>query len=112
MPAQRNDGVAILQEGHGWGYGMSVVVAPNATGAPAGTIGWSGGFGSKRHSDPAAGLTTMLMTQCMFDGPKPAPVFETFEGDAKIRLNRIALRSCSTGHGRTCLWDPSSNRPD
>jgi len=82
-PAQRNDGVSILQEGHGWGYGMSVAVAANATGAPAGTIGWSGGFGSKWQSDPADGLTTILLTQRMFDSPKPAPVFETFEKDAR-----------------------------
>jgi CubicO group peptidase (beta-lactamase class C family) len=82
-PAQRNDGVSILQEGHGWGYGMSVAVAANATGAPAGTIGWSGGFGSKWQSDPADGLTTILLTQRMFESPKPAPVFETFEKDAR-----------------------------
>jgi CubicO group peptidase (beta-lactamase class C family) len=62
-PAQRDSGVSILQERHGWGYGMSVVVTANATGAAAGTIGWSGGFGSKWQSDPAESLTTILMTQ-------------------------------------------------
>ena len=82
--AQRKDGVAILREGHGWGYGMSVVVAENVTATPIGAIGWSGGFGSKWYSDPAAGLTTILMTQRMFDGPKPAAVFETFEKDARM----------------------------
>jgi CubicO group peptidase (beta-lactamase class C family) len=81
--AQRKDGVSILQEGHGWGYGMSVVAAENATAAPVGAIGWSGGFGSKWHSDPATGLTAILMTQRMFDGPKPAQVFDTFEMDAR-----------------------------
>ena len=81
--AQRKDGVAILQEGHGWGYGMSVVAGENTTAAPTGAIGWSGGFGTKWHSDPAAGLTTILMTQRMFDSPKPAQVFETFEMDAR-----------------------------
>jgi CubicO group peptidase (beta-lactamase class C family) len=82
-PAQRADGVMVLQEGHGWGYGMSVVVAANATGAPSDTIGWSGGFGTKWQTDPAAGLTTILMTPSMFYSPKPAPVFETFEKDAR-----------------------------
>ena len=82
-PAQRADGVSILQGEHGWGYGMSVVVAPNATGASAGTIGWSGGFGTKWQSDPADGRTTILLTQRMFDSPKPAAVFETFEKDAR-----------------------------
>ena len=62
---------------------MSVVAAENATAAPIGAIGWSGGFGPKWHSDPAAGLTTILMTQRMFDSPKPAQVFETFEIDAR-----------------------------
>ena len=81
--AQRKDGVPILQEGHGWGYGMSVVAAENATPAPIGAIGWSGGFGTKWHSDPATSLTTILMTQRMFDNPKPAQVFETFEIDAR-----------------------------
>ena len=81
--AQRKDGVAILQEGHGWGYGMSVVAGENATAAPIGAIGWSGGFGTRWHSDPATGLTTILMTQRMFDSPKPAQVFQTFEIDAR-----------------------------
>jgi CubicO group peptidase (beta-lactamase class C family) len=82
-PAQRADGVMVLQEGHGWGFGMSVVVTANATGAPVGSIGWSGGFGTKWQSDPAAGLTTFLLTPRMFDSPKPGSVFETFEKDAR-----------------------------
>lgn len=82
-PEQRQDGLVILQEGQGWGYGLSVAVAETPSGAPAGTIGWSGGFGSRWQSDPARDLTTILLTQRMFDGPKPAPIFDRFEQDAR-----------------------------
>jgi CubicO group peptidase (beta-lactamase class C family) len=82
-PAQRKDGVFILQEGQGWGYGMSVAVEETPSRAPAGAIGWSGGFGSKWQSDPAKNLTAILLTQRIFDSPKPAPIFEQFEQDAR-----------------------------
>jgi CubicO group peptidase (beta-lactamase class C family) len=82
-PAQRKDGVMILQEGQGWGYGMSVAVERTPSGTPAGAIGWIGGFGSTWHSDPAKSLTAILLTQRMFDDAKPAAIFETFEQDAR-----------------------------
>lgn len=82
-PAQRKDGEIILQAGQGWGYGMSVAVEKTPGGAPAGTIGWSGGFGTKWQSDPARQLTTILLTQRMFDGPKPVTIFNRFEQDAR-----------------------------
>ena len=81
--AQRKDGEAILQRGNGWGYGLSVAVERTPTGHPIGTIGWSGGFGTRWQSDPATDLTTILLTQRMFDGPTPAPVFNRFEQDAR-----------------------------
>jgi CubicO group peptidase (beta-lactamase class C family) len=82
-PAQRKDGVMILQEGQGWGYGMAVAVEKTPSGAPAGAIGWVGGFGSKWQSDPAQHLTAILLTQRMFDDAKPAVIFDTFEQDAR-----------------------------
>lgn len=82
-PAQRKDGVTILQEGQGWGYGMSVAVEETPSGAPEGAIGWSGGFGSKWQSDPTKNLTAILLTQRTFDSPKPAPIFDQFEQDAR-----------------------------
>jgi CubicO group peptidase (beta-lactamase class C family) len=82
-PAQRKDGVIILQEGQGWGYGMSVAVEETPSRAPAGAIGWIGGLGSKWQSDPAKNLTAILLTQRMFDDAKPAPIFEQFEQDAR-----------------------------
>lgn len=73
----------ILQEGQGWGYGLSVAVERTPNGAPASAIGWIGGFGSKWQSDPAKSLTAILLTQPMFDDAKPASIFETFEQDAE-----------------------------
>jgi CubicO group peptidase (beta-lactamase class C family) len=82
-PAQRKDGEIILQEGQGWGYGLSIAVGKTPSGAPAGTIGWSGGFGTRWQSDPDRQQTTILLTQRMFDGPKPAAIFNRFEQDAR-----------------------------
>jgi CubicO group peptidase (beta-lactamase class C family) len=82
-PAQSKDGVIILQEGQGWGYGMSVAVEETPSGAPEGAIGWSGGFGSKWQSDPAKNLTAILLTQRLFVSPKPEPIFDQFEQDAR-----------------------------
>jgi CubicO group peptidase (beta-lactamase class C family) len=82
-PAQRKDGVIILQEGQGWGYGMSVAVERTPSGAPAGAFGWIGGFGTKWQSDPAKSLTAILLTQRTFDSAKPASIFEQFEQDAR-----------------------------
>ena len=82
-PAQRKDGVTILQEGQGWGYGMSVAVEETPSGAPEGAIGWSGGFGSKWQSDPTKNLTAILLTQRTFVSPKPEPIFDQFEQDAR-----------------------------
>ena len=82
-PAQREDSVFFLQKGQGWGYGMTVAVEETPSGAPAGAIGWIGGFGSKWQSDPAKKLTAILLTQHEYDSPKPAPIFEQFEKDAR-----------------------------
>ena len=87
-PAQMQGGALILGPGHGWGYGMSVVVDGAAAGAPEETIGWIGGFGTKWQSDPATGLTTILLTQRVFESPEPPPVFEAFEQGASKVLSR------------------------
>jgi CubicO group peptidase (beta-lactamase class C family) len=81
-PAQRKGGDMILQ-GYGWGYGLAVAVETTADGAPAGTFGWVGGYGTSWHSDPAKRLTAILLTQRAFEGPKLLPVFVDFERDAR-----------------------------
>ena len=87
-PAQMQGGALILGPGHGWGYGMSVVVDAAAAGAPEGTIGWIGGYGTKWQSNPATGLTTILLTQRVFESPEPPPVFEAFEEGARQVVSR------------------------
>jgi CubicO group peptidase (beta-lactamase class C family) len=59
---------------------------------PAGAIGWIGGFGSKWQSDPARSLRAILLTQRMFDDAKPAPIFETFEQDARKLAEQHLVR--------------------
>jgi CubicO group peptidase (beta-lactamase class C family) len=70
-PAQAKDGEEILTPGHGWGYGMSVMAWPSTDGLHPGAFGWSGGFGTSWYMDAAKGLTTILLTQRVFDGPDP-----------------------------------------
>ncbi len=45
-------------ESNGWGFGMCV-----RTATPVGAIGWSGGFNTHWMSDPASGLTGLLLMQ-------------------------------------------------
>jgi len=41
-------------------------------------FGWNGGFGTSWISDPATGLTALLLTQRMFDGPDPPALHKEF----------------------------------
>jgi CubicO group peptidase (beta-lactamase class C family) len=77
-PEQRHDGVQILGPGRGWGYGMAVVAEPNPDGVAPGAYGWNGGFGTSWFSDPASGLTAILLTQRVFDGPDPPQLHKDF----------------------------------
>ncbi|HEV7384792.1 MAG TPA: serine hydrolase domain-containing protein [Phenylobacterium sp.] len=70
-PAQAKAGEEILRPGHGWGYGMSVLAWPSPDGLQPGAFGWSGGFGTSWYMDPARGLTTILLTQRVFDSADP-----------------------------------------
>jgi CubicO group peptidase (beta-lactamase class C family) len=66
---QRQGGIDILCQGRGWGYGMGVVAETTSDGLPPGTYGWDGGFGTSWFTEPASGLTAILLTQRVFDGP-------------------------------------------
>ncbi len=72
--AQAKGGEEILRPGHGWGYGMSVLAWPSSDGLRPGAFGWSGGFGTSWYMDPARGLTTILLTQRVFDSADPPPL--------------------------------------
>jgi CubicO group peptidase (beta-lactamase class C family) len=71
--------------GHsGWGLMMSVPAAPSApvpapdgSGTPRG-YGWDGGSGTTWRTDPATGLTGILLTQRMVTSPEPAAVARDF----------------------------------
>jgi CubicO group peptidase (beta-lactamase class C family) len=69
--SQRASGAAILGDGRGWGFGMSVVVDPHAAGLPAGSYGWNGGLGSSWVADPHSGRTVIVLTETMFSSPAP-----------------------------------------
>ena len=72
------NGQVILGEGHGWGYGMSVLAWPSNDGLQPGAFGWSGGFGTSWYMDPAKGLTTILLTSRTFETADPPPLHKAF----------------------------------
>jgi CubicO group peptidase (beta-lactamase class C family) len=61
-------------EGHGWGFGMSVVTRREDPWGPVGKFGWDGGLGSSWYSDPAEEMVTILMTNRAWSSPNPPPV--------------------------------------
>jgi CubicO group peptidase (beta-lactamase class C family) len=75
---QAKGGEEILRPGHGWGYGLSVLAWPSMDGLQPGAFGWSGGFGTSLYMDPAKGLTTILLTPRVFDGPDPPALHKDF----------------------------------
>jgi len=75
---QRQGAGVILPAGQGWGYGLSVVLAPNADALPAGAFGWNGGLGTSWAMDPGGDTTAILMTQAAFSSPDPPAVHKAF----------------------------------
>ena len=49
--------------GRGWGFGMSVVTAPDEVSATPGRYGWNGGYGTFWFNDPTRDLVAIAMTQ-------------------------------------------------
>jgi CubicO group peptidase (beta-lactamase class C family) len=47
----------------GWGYGVSVVTAPDPVSPTPGRYGWFGGFGTSWINDPDRELVAIVMTQ-------------------------------------------------
>jgi CubicO group peptidase (beta-lactamase class C family) len=62
MVTAQIEGGGFLTGGQGWGYGMSVTVKADEVGGP-GRYGWSGGYGTDWFTDPAEGLTVILLSQ-------------------------------------------------
>jgi len=49
--------------GRGWGYGVGVVLEPDAEWPVAGRYGWPGGYGTGWFNDPHRGIVALAMTQ-------------------------------------------------
>jgi CubicO group peptidase (beta-lactamase class C family) len=78
-PSQRSGGAAILGSGRGWGFGMAVVESASDAGLPRGAYGWNGGLGTSWLSDPASGVSAILLTQTLFDSPVAPAVHQEFQ---------------------------------
>jgi CubicO group peptidase (beta-lactamase class C family) len=60
---QLTTGGALLAPGRGWGYGVGLVLEPDAAWPVPGRYGWSGGYGTTWFNDPHRRIIAMLMTQ-------------------------------------------------
>jgi CubicO group peptidase (beta-lactamase class C family) len=74
---QRADCAILFPEHVGWGLMTAVPARSGATGVPAG-FGWDGGTGVSWRTDPAAGLTGILLTQRSMMSPEPPVVVDDF----------------------------------
>jgi CubicO group peptidase (beta-lactamase class C family) len=61
-PAQMA-GAGPLLAGHGWGFGMAVVTAPDEVSPAPGRYGWDGGYGTVWFNHPDRNLVAIAMTQ-------------------------------------------------
>ena len=87
-PRQRGMGNPILGERMGWGFGMSVLVEPDALASTPGRYGWSGGLGSSWWNDPNEGLIAIILTNRAFESADPPPVIKDFwKGAYKVAGN-------------------------
>jgi CubicO group peptidase (beta-lactamase class C family) len=77
-PEQRKGGAEILGPYRGWAYVGGVYAQTSPEGVPAGAYGWGGGFGTSWFNDPATGLTAILLTQRVFDGPDEPQAHKDF----------------------------------
>ncbi|MFL5700553.1 MAG: serine hydrolase domain-containing protein [Ktedonobacteraceae bacterium] len=61
-------------DGHGWGFGVSVVTRRDDVAAVPGRYGWDGGMGTSWYSDPREEMVTILMSQRAWTSPSPPNV--------------------------------------
>jgi len=76
-PEQQEMGRLILGPNTGWGFGVSVLLKPDAATRP-GRYGWNGGLGSSWWNDPEEGLIAIIMTERAFESADPPPVIKEF----------------------------------
>jgi CubicO group peptidase (beta-lactamase class C family) len=69
----------------GWGFGVQVTTARTGF-ASTGRYGWSGGLGTMWFNDPREELIAILLTQRMWQDPKPPNICLDFETGAYAAL--------------------------
>ena len=62
-------------DGHGWGFGVSMITRRDDIAAVPGRYGWDGGLGTSWYSDPREEMVIILMTQCAWTSPRPPNVY-------------------------------------
>lgn len=61
-------------DGHGWGFGVTVITRREDIWAVPGRYGWDGGMGTSWYVDPKEEMITILMTPCFLAAPNPPNV--------------------------------------
>jgi CubicO group peptidase (beta-lactamase class C family) len=62
-------------DGHGWGFGVSVVTRRDDIAAVPGRYGWDGGLGTSWYADPREEMVIILMTQSAWASLSPPNVY-------------------------------------
>jgi CubicO group peptidase (beta-lactamase class C family) len=75
--AERAENWMFVGDHGGWGLMMAVPAGDGSTGIPGG-FGWDGGTGTSWRTDPALGLTGILLTQRAVTSPEPTAVASDF----------------------------------
>jgi CubicO group peptidase (beta-lactamase class C family) len=65
-------------DSRGWGFGLAVVIRRDDLAAVPGRYGWDGGFGTSWYCDPREDMVAILMTQRVWDSPRPPDVYLDF----------------------------------
>ena len=77
MNAREREAHRLFVAHAGWGLMMAVPAGDGTTGVPGG-FGWDGGTGTSWRTDPAVGVTGILLTQCAAASPVPPPLMTEF----------------------------------
>ena len=63
----------------GWGFGGAVTTARGGGAGSPGSYGWTGGFGTSVLIDPAAGMTTVVLTQRLMRSADDTAISQEFQ---------------------------------